>query len=460
MLILFSAENYRSIAEEQTLSMVASKQYDKERSEERKAVREKKLIRDRLPGLVNVSYLRTAAIYGSNASGKSTLINAMGIMKRMVNRSAELSGRADLPYEPFRFNSDYVEKPTTFFVSFLWGGVRYEYEFSFNGEMIVSESLYSYPKGQPRKIFTRIAGESGPEIEARFKVDKTIASLLNDDCLFLSFVYDHPNFVGYESVKDAGDFFENGLIVITGSLPGRKGYSRTLRVIEGSEGTDYQRSLISKMLHEADVGITGTEVRDQEYPEEMLKIRDALRQTVNRLAQDAGSKAVLDSGKTSSKYVVFTHGVGDGAREFDEYEESLGTRRLFSLSSFIAQAYETDATLIVDELDSSLHPLLALNIISLFQGDGTSEKRAQLVFTAHQVAFLMNDIFDRDQIWFTKKNGNGSTGLYPLSDYSPRKGEAIWRGYLLGRYDAIPAIPDLFGIVPNASDAAEEIKVQ
>lgn len=147
-------------------------------------------------------------------------------------------------------------------------------------------------------------------------------------------------------------------------------------------------------------------------------------------------------------------------REFDEYEESLGTRRLFSLSSFIAQAYETDATLVIDELDSSLHPLLALNIIKLFQGEGNVDKRAQLVFTTHQVAFLMNDTFDRDQIWFTKKNGDGSTSLYPLSDYSPRKGEAIWRGYLLGRYDAIPAIPDLFGILPSESNATQVVRAQ
>lgn len=459
MLILFSAENYRSIAEEQTFSMVASKQYDKEKDKERKAVREKKLMRDKLPGLANTSYLRTAAIYGSNASGKSTLISAMSLMKSMVVRSARVSGRGRLPYYPFRFDSDYAEKPTTFFASFLWVGVRYEYEFSFTESAIVEESLYSYPKGQPRKIFTRSIGEDGIEIEARFKVDKTLLSLLNDDCLFLSFVYAHPNFAGFEFVKDAGDFFDRGLIVVTGNhnMGPRNSRSRTARVIEGANGTDFQREMIQRMLHEADFGITGAEVREQEMPEELRLILHSER---NRLAHGEDDDAPVPTELRTFKSVVFTHGIGDEAREFEMREESLGTQQLFNLSSYIAEAYETDATLVIDELDSSLHPLLALNIINLFQSDAAINKHAQLILTAHQVAFLMNDTFDRDQIWFTKKSGNGSTCLYPLSDYSPRKGEAIWRGYLLGRYDAIPAIPDLFGILPSEATVTEDARAQ
>ena len=162
----------------------------------------------------------------------------------------------------------------------------------------------------------------------------------------------------------------------------------------------------------------------------------------------------------SSKRVVFTHGAGDGQHEFEAYEESLGTRRLFDLSGYIVQAYETDATLVVDGLDSSLHPLLALNIINLFQSKAAVGSHAQLVFTAHQIAFLMNDVLDRDQIWFTKKGDAGNMSLCPLSDYSPRKGESIWKGYLLGRYDAVPLIPDMFGIVPNEPGVDEEAGVE
>lgn len=461
MLILFSAENHRSIAGEQTLSMVASKQYDKERDEERRAIRENKLIRERLPGLANTSYLRTAAVYGSNASGKTTLVSAIGLMKKMVNTSAANSSHKGLPYYPFKLDPGYAELPTTFFISFLWGGVRYEYEFSYNKRAIVSESLYSFPKGQPRKIFTRDAGESGPEIDSpRFKVDKTVVSLLNDDCLLLSFIYAHPNFAGYESVKNVGDFFEHGLIVIDGGFLGRDVSARATRVLEGSQGSDFQRMMMRKMVCEADVGITDVEVREQEIPEKALRLRDALQRTVDQFSQEADGKAVLSAPDDTFKYVVFKHGAGEGASEFEEYEESLGTRRLFGLSTYIAQACETDATLVVDEFDSSLHPLLALNIIDLFQGKGAVRRRAQLVFTAHQVALLMNDVLDRDQIWFTKKNDAGNTSLYPLSDYSPRKGEAIWRGYLLGRYDAIPVIPDLFGIVPDESGVDKEDRVE
>ena len=459
MLILFSAENYRSIAGEQTLSMVASKQCGRERDKERRAIRENKLIRERFPGLANTSYLRTAAVYGSNASGKTTLVSAIGLMRTMVNTSAANSNRKGLLYYPFKLDQGYAERPTTFFVSFVWGGIRYEYEFSYNERAIVSESLYSFPKGRPRKIFMRSAGENGPEINAPgFRAGKAVASLLNDDCLFLSFIYAHPNFAGYESVKNVGDFFERGLIVIDGGLDG---FSRTARVLEGSEGTDRQRMMMRKLVSGADVGITDAEVREEGFFERAIRLRDAAGKTADQYAREAEAEAMRPpEGIGTSKRVVFTHGAGDGQHEFEAYEESLGTRRLFDLSGYIAQAYETDATLVVDGLDSSLHPLLALNIINLFQSKAAVGSHAQLVFTAHQIAFLMNDVLDRDQIWFTKKGDVGNMSLYPLSDYSPRKGESIWKGYLLGRYDAVPLIPDMFGIVPNEPGVDEEAGVE
>ena len=137
--------------------------------------------------------------------------------------------------------------------------------------------------------------------------------------------------------------------------------------------------------------------------------------------------------------------------------------QVFSLSSFIGEALENDATLVVDELDASMHPILAKRVVQMFErpelkGDEKekeNERSAQLIFTAHQTYLMSGNTLERDQIWLTDKGPDGGTVLYPLSDYSPRKGEPIAQGYLLGRYAGVPVLPEDFGVLLSKGDHHE-----
>ena len=148
------------------------------------------------------------------------------------------------------------------------------------------------------------------------------------------------------------------------------------------------------------------------------------------------------------KTVMLDHRGVEGEGEINLVNESLGTMQVFSLSSFIGEALEHDATLVVDELDASMHPILAREIVEMFERPDLQDRSAQLVFTAHQTYLMSGGTLERDQIWLTDKGADGGTLLYPLSDYSPRKGEPIAQGYLLGRYAGVPVLPENFGISP------------
>ena len=145
------------------------------------------------------------------------------------------------------------------------------------------------------------------------------------------------------------------------------------------------------------------------------------------------------------KTVVFRHENAGKKMKLEMGEESDGTKQLFGLSGHIAQALENGSTLFVDEVDASLHPVLVTEVIRTFLRPESNPKGAQLIFTAHNPCLLENGLLRRDQIWFTEKDGEGATALYPLSDYSPRKDETVVSGYLSGRYSAIPVIPECFG---------------
>ena len=143
--------------------------------------------------------------------------------------------------------------------------------------------------------------------------------------------------------------------------------------------------------------------------------------------------------------VVLEHSGHESAMRVDLNDESDGTRQLFGLSGHIAQALEYGSTLFVDEIDSSLHPIIVREIIESFLNPESNPKNAQLIFTAHNPCLLERGLLRRDQVWFTEKSRNGSTSLYPLSDFRPRTDEAISSGYLVGRYSATPVVPECFG---------------
>ncbi len=440
MLILFSVKNYRSIRAEQELSLVASPYYGgRNASGNDQKNRDRQTIGKSLPGLSKKKYLRAVAIYGANGSGKSNVVHAMASMQRIVQGSASYLPADRIPYDPFALDAESKQSPTEYFVAFLWGGTRYEYEFSHDDRKIVFEQLSSFPKGQRRILYRRSAG---PENQTKVSgstylpVSDTVVSMLNPNVLLLSFLYAHPGLRGYEEISKAGEFFQNGLIILDHVRDRWREFPVSGEVLDGTIGSDYQRALIQEMIRDSDVGIRSARI--------------VRRKKEGQISRDDAVENDVDASEVITKTVMLDHEGTEGGGEINLANESLGTMQVFSLSSFIGEALEHDATLVVDELDASMHPILARQIVEMFERPDLRDRSAQLVFTAHQPYLMSGSTLERDQVWLTDKGSDGGTVLYPLSDYSPRKGEPIAQGYLLGRYAGVPVLPEDFG-VPSAT---------
>jgi uncharacterized protein len=186
-------------------------------------------------------------------------------------------------------------------------------------------------------------------------------------------------------------------------------------------------------LHSADLSIADIELKTEVFNPELLpkKLPAGMKDEVSR--KMAGKELTT---------VKFLHSNvdGSGSVEFEETEESDGTRALFAFAGPWLDVIENERVLVVDELDTSLHPLLVHHLVKRLHHEGT---KAQLVFTTHDTTLLSQKLLRRDQVWFMEKDDKSATRLYPLSDFSPRDNEAIERGYLNGRYGGIPFLKDL-----------------
>ena len=164
----------------------------------------------------------------------------------------------------------------------------------------------------------------------------------------------------------------------------------------------------------------------------------------SNIPQGVKEKMIRDLQEKGVPLIRFQHRDNQDHPVFFHFsDESDGTQKLFAFSGPWLDVLEKGRILFVDELDTSLHPLLVRFLIENFHNEKTNKNNAQLVFTTHDTSILDTDLFRRDQIWFVEKDRENATKLYPLSDFSPRKGEAIEKWYLKGRYGALPVIRDL-----------------
>ena len=434
MLISFAVENYRSIRNRVELSLEAINYY-KEQPEQ--------LLAPQLPGLAGAKFLRAAVVFGPNASGKSTLLEALNIMCNMVRKSAKLELTKALPYHPYALAASSVEEPTTFHVELVCAGIRFEYGFSYTKNIVVHEKLSAFPNGREQVWFTREAGaQSGGEEPAapRVKGSKYVSipaslrPLLNANMLLLSLLANYPGIAAARAVRPVFEWFTSAVAFVSrapAAMADDFPYSGD--IIDGVRGTDFQRAFIQEMLRKADVGILAARAEHRPFPSDDERLAELYRVL--------GEESVPKELKT----IVFDHEGERGSAHFDISEESGGTYQLFVLSGRVAQALEGGGVLFVDELDASLHPVLACEVVRCFLSPESNPNGAQLVFTAHNPCLLEDGLLRRDQIWFTEKV-DGATKLYPLSDFKPYKGESRVRGYLKGRYSATPVVPACFGM--------------
>ena len=414
MLVQFSVENFRSIKDEVILSLVAGP------GEEHRScnVHAPKLSGD-VPAM---PLLRSAAIYGANAAGKTNLIRALDAMREMVVSPSGID--AKLPVEPFLFDAQCREEPTQFEVVCIADGVRHQYGFSATRDTVVAEWLYAWPRGRRQLWFNRDrAADGSPSFTfgGKLQGDREVwRRATRSNALFLA----TAAALNSEQLRPIHDWFKRHLHV--GFASWDPSYSA--ECVQGERKADLMR-----FLQAADLAVPDLRVSEEPFTTEMLP--DDVPVGVRE-----GIKKELD-GKTIFE-VHMVHRGKDGAEndvvELDLEEESAGTRKMFALAGPWIDSLEAGLVVVVDELHQNLHPALVRFLVERFH-DPALGNNAQLVLTTHDTSILSQDVFRRDQIWFCERNGRRETTLTPLSDYRPRKGvENLERAYLAGRYGAVP----------------------
>jgi uncharacterized protein len=418
MLIQFRFKNFKSFRDEQVLSMVAST--DKTMLESNTSPE---------PALGKQSLVRTSVIYGSNASGKSNVINAFAFVRAFVVSSVDKPVDAEIPVEPFRLEKTSANSPSEFEVTFIDHGVRYQYGFSVNRKKVFSEWLIAYPKGLPQKWFERTLDSSkgdsdwyfGPQLKGE---KERLVSLTRPDVLFLALA----SKFNHKQLSTVYHWFQDHLRTIRADDDAHFFY--TAKQINADSATQQQ---VKRLLEFADFGIVDFFVKErQSLPDDMP---EELRSLI----------AKGDAEWSGSFDVQFKHrGKDADANElvFPLEQESKGTQRLFCISGPWVHTLNQGYTLVADELGASLHPNLVKELVRMFHDKNVNPKNAQLIFNTHDTTLLDSAIFRRDQIWFVKKDNSGASHLYPLLEFSPRKEESLGKGYLRGRYGAVPILSE------------------
>lgn len=419
MLTNFTVKNYRSFKQERTFSMEASSI---------KEHKESVVIKGKY------RLLPLAVFYGANSGGKSNFIQAISTMRNMVRRSVRLNEGDALPYDPFDLDENSNLQPTLFEIQFIKGEVLYRYGFEYNKTDIISEWLYEEQFGEKEyELFIR--SRDIIEVSAkRFPEGQGKENLTNSNRLFLSLV---AQLKGERANSIMGWFGDCNVLSGIDS----EGYEAfTLRMfLEHLNGAD-QAQLFFQTLQ---LGFTRFAVKKVDIPKEAV---DSAPQSI---------KSQLEKDITTGSFVepITTHNVYDengiviGERNFHKNQmESEGTKKVIEISGPIFDTLNEGKTLIVDELDAKLHPLLTRNIVLLFMDPEKNRHGAQLIFATHDTNLLDLEIVRRDQIWFAEKDNVESTDIYSLVEFKDKDGKKIRNDrdikhdYIRGRYGAIPFI--------------------
>ena len=417
MLIEFNVTNYRSLHDKQTLSMVAAKD---------EALQGSNCIESGLTAIPQL--LRSAVLYGSNASGKSNLIIALGFMRSMIETSATtvLEGQA-LNVTPFRFDPDSSLKPSEFEITFIDNGVRYQYGFTLNSTRVLSEWLFVYIGKKHQRWFERTYDESEGKDQWYFgsflqggKQRTLWSESTRANALFLSTAVN----LNSEQLRPIFNWFVNKLVILTGNSQFNVFYTMN-RIKNGLDKEE-----IIRFLQSADLGITDIEVKTEKGHQAQILI-------------EPGTAPVAISKETDVLNATFFHqGKNQDAIGLNLSEESQGTQKFFAYAAPILDILREEKLLVIDELDTHFHPKMVRFLVDTIQKNNSSGNKSQLIFTTHNTSFLDTELFRRDQIWFMEKDRDQASHLYPLTDFSPRKEEALERVYLVGRYGALPFLDD------------------
>lgn len=418
MLVEFRVQNFRSLRDEQLLSMVASKD---------KVMLETNAVET---GLSAVPYvLKSSVIYGANASGKSNLIKALQYMRDVVLQSAAIPPGQLFNVKPFLLDEDSAASPVEFEVTFLLGKIRYQYGFTMNAERILSEYLLVYKAFKPQRWFERRfdddTGQDSYEFGSGLKGTKQVwEKATRSNALFLSMAVQ----LNSEGLRPVYDWFAKKLVIFNEQEQLNSRF--TVQMLKQPDS----RKQICDFLQAADISISDIDVQTRKVPGQALHV------------DMVAGKTELKSEQVEQHQLLFSHVTEQGKAVFELADESSGTRNLLFLAGPVLDILQKGCVLVVDELDTSLHSLLVHELVRLFHRNEINQGDAQLIFSTHDTSLLdAPDLLRRDQIWLVEKDVQQASMLVALSEFSPRKNEALERGYLMGRYGGIPFVHERIG---------------
>ena len=427
MLIAFSVENFRSIRDLQTLSLAEPRT-------------DRHLEWSNLIDPEGRRLLKSVAIFGPNASGKSNIITAMIWLRQFVlNSSKEGQAKEPIDAQPFRLSTAKEKAPCHLEIEFFWNEFEYKYGFEITAKRVESEWLFrKSPAAKPAKLFTR-EGQTFDISTDFFKEGKGLEERTRENALFLSVC---AQFAGPESEKilewmarfrPVSGLSEQSFFAFTATRM----------------GDPIHRAGLLKFAQDADFNICDLrseieEITEAKLPPDMPS--EIRQQIIKQKAFRADIKTTHEKLDAEGKVVERV--------EFDlAKDESQGTQKFIALSGPITHTLEEGSILVVDELEARLHPKLTQAIVDLFHSP-VNDKNAQLIFAAHDVTLLDPARFRRDQIWFTEKNKQGATDLYSLAEFDPQDVRAdtkFSRQYLLGLFGAIPQLAHFQAAAENAT---------
>jgi AAA15 family ATPase/GTPase len=426
MLIEFKFKNYRSFRDEAVLSMEAIGL----------GVLKKCLIKSGTTKL-----LPSVAIYGKNGGGKSNVIRAFWLATQFIkNAQRTQNAGAAIPVIPFSLNDYSKDDPTEFEFVYVTNNVKYWYGFTATRQKVLKEYLYHAPKGQKALVFSREAQVFYfTEDKARRKL---ISEVVADNQLFFSIACTMNDAACVNAMR----WFREDVFF------SREYSDIPQQLLEYSNDSNMLKA-ISNYAKAADLGIeemrfeiNSKEVEDDfTFPEDMPEnLKVALKQFMRTLAETSNNSEVcLKFGEVKATSMHMGENKYGESELFplDLEDESDGTRKLMSIAPAIESVLSKGGLLLVDEIDRELHPMLVNLIVSKFQSKRTNPNSAQIIFTTHNTELLSMELLRKDQLYFTdKRQEDGVSELYSISDFSTRTTDNIRKGYLLGKYGATPNI--------------------
>lgn len=405
MLIQFNFSNFKSYRDDTSLDMTATS------------------IKEHPYNVITTpqdeKYIKVAAIYGANASGKTSVIDAFDFMRYFVLDSFKREGQAkNIPIKRFAFDKASKTGKSEFEVFFIDDNKEYQYGFTLDNKKVHEEWLYKRDfRGKDKYITLFERKNEKIQCSENLKNANALVNMVEESSLFLSFISNAK----IREAKIVYDWFLHTEVMDFGNV--------------------IMESLVSRLL-------PVDNLKDEKYLCEFERFLKAIDIGIDGIRIERIKNTTDEEGEL--KYKVYSKHMTTDGNSFVEIpfsEESSGTQKLFGLYSFLSECIRKGRTLFVDELDAKLHPLLLRYIINMFHNPEINQNNSQLIYTTHDIYTLTKETFRRDQIWFSEKDSTGVSNLYSLAEYKlddkkVRNDATYNKDYLAGRYGAVPLLKE------------------